>query len=92
MTLGPLAQKEEGRPAVLWAPRDEEVKKTTSNTQEGIARGAKVLLRTNKSKDEIAHENTRQPIKVENTNDDWSPGGITVPWQKLAYHTALNKG
>ena len=60
--------------------------------QEVIARGAKVLLITNKSKDEIVHENIWQSIKVENTIDDLLPFLITVPLQKLAYHSALKKG
>ena len=60
--------------------------------QEVIARGAKVLLVTNRSKDEIVHENIWQSIKVENTIDDLLPFLITIPLQKLAYYSALNKG
>ena len=41
-------------PVVVLAPRDSYYKKTISNMQEVIARGAKVLLITNKSKDEIS--------------------------------------
>ena len=92
MKHGPLALIEDGMPVVVLAPRDEYFKKTISNMQEVIARGAKVLLITNKSKDEIVHENIWQSIKVENTNDDLFPFLITIPLQKLAYHSALNKG
>ncbi len=92
MKHGPLALIEDGMPVVVLAPRDEFFKKTISNMQEVIARGAKVLLITNKSKDEIVHENIWQSIKVENTNDDLLPFLITIPLQKLAYHSALNKG
>ena len=92
MKHGPLALIENGMPVVVLAPRDEYFKKTISNMQEVIARGAKVLLITNKSKDEIVHENIWQSIKVENTIDDLLPFLITVPLQKLAYHSALNKG
>ena len=63
-----------------------------SNMQEVIARGAKVLLITNKSKDEIFSENIWQKIEVENTDDDLLPFLITIPLQKLAYYTALKKG
>ena len=38
--------------------------------QEVIARGAKVLLVTNKSKDEVYSENIWETIEVENTEDD----------------------
>ena len=60
--------------------------------QEVISRGAKVLLITNKSKDEIFSENIWQKIEVENTDDDLLPFLITIPLQKLAYYTALKKG
>ena len=92
MKHGPLALIEDGMPVVVLAPRDEYFKKTISNMQEVIARGAKVLLITNKSKDEIVHENIWQSIEVENVNDDLLPFLITIPLQKLAYHSALNKG
>ena len=49
MKHGPLALIEEGMPVVVLAPRDSYYK-TISNMQEVIARGAKVLLITNKVK------------------------------------------
>ena len=60
--------------------------------QEVIARGAKVLLITNKSKDEIISENVWETIEVETTNADLLPFLLTVPLQKLAYYSALKKG
>ena len=60
--------------------------------QEVIARGAKVLLVTNKSTDEVVSENIWETIEVEHTNDDLLPFLLTIPMQKLAYYTALNKG
>ncbi len=92
MKHGPLALIEEGMPVVVLAPRDSYYKKTISNMQEVIARGAKVLLITNKSKDEIVSENIWETIEVENTNDDLLPFLLTVPLQKLAYYSALKKG
>ena len=92
MKHGPLALIEEGMPVVVLAPRDEYYKKTISNMQEVIARGAKVLLITNKSKDEIYSENIWEKIEVENTSDDLLPFLITIPLQKLAYYSALKKG
>ena len=63
--------------------------------QEVIARGAKVLLITNKSKDEVISENIWEKIEVENTNDDLLPGeklykenildeSVQKWWKKLA--------
>ena len=92
MKHGPLALIEDGMPVVVLAPRDKYYPKTISNMQEVIARGAKVLLITNKSKDEVVSENIWETIEVENTNDDLLPFLITIPLQKLAYYSALKKG
>ena len=92
MKHGPLALIEEGMPVVVLAPRDEYYKKTISNMQEVIARGAKVLLITNKSKDEVYSENIWEKIEVENISDDLLPFLITIPLQKLAYYSALKRG
>jgi glutamine---fructose-6-phosphate transaminase (isomerizing) len=92
MKHGPLALIEEGMPVVVLAPRDSYYKKTISNMQEVIARGAKVLLITNKSENEISSENVWKTIDVESTNDDLLPFLLTIPLQKLAYYSALKKG
>ena len=92
MKHGPLALIEEGMPVVVLAPRDNYYKKTISNMQEVIARGAKVLLITNKSKDEVVSENIWETIEVETTNQDLLPFLLTIPLQKLAYYSALKKG
>ena len=92
MKHGPLALIEEGMPVVVLAPRDNYYQKTISNMQEVIARGAKVLLITNKSKDEVISENIWETIEVESTNENLLPFLLTVPLQKLAYYSALKKG
>ena len=92
MKHGPLALIEDGMPVVVIAPRDEYYKKTVSNMQEVIARGAKVLLITNKSDEEIYSENIWQKIEIENTEEDLFPFLTTIPLQKLAYYSALKKG
>jgi glucosamine--fructose-6-phosphate aminotransferase (isomerizing) len=92
MKHGPLALIEEGMPVVVLAPRDNYYKKTISNMQEVIARGAKVLLITNKSQDEVISENIWETIEVETTNDELLPFLLTIPLQKLAYYSALKKG
>ena len=92
MKHGPLALIEEGMPVVVIAPRDEHYKKTISNMQEVISRGAKVLLITNKSTDEIFSENIWEQIEVENISQELLPFLTTIPLQKLAYYSALDKG
>jgi len=92
MKHGPLALIEDGMPVVVLAPRDNYYQKTISNMQEVIARGAKVLLITNKSNDEVISENIWETIEVENINNDLLPFLLTIPLQKLAYYSALKKG
>ena len=60
--------------------------------QEVISRGAKVLLITNKSTDEIFSENIWEQIQVENISNELLPFLNTIPLQKLAYYSALDKG
>ena len=92
MKHGPLALIEDGMPVVVIAPKDEHYKKTISNMQEVIARGAKVLLITNKEDDQVVSENIWQKIEIENIENDLYPFLVTIPLQKLAYYTALKKG
>ena len=92
MKHGPLALIEEGMPVVILAPRDDHYKKTISNMQEVIARGAKVLLLTNKSKDEIISENIWEKIEVDKLDEELIPFLMTIPLQKLAFYSALEKG
>ena len=79
-------------PVVVIAPKDEHYKKTISNMQEVIARGAKVLLITNKEDSQVVSENIWQKIEIENIENDLYPFLVTIPLQKLAYYTALKKG
>jgi glutamine---fructose-6-phosphate transaminase (isomerizing) len=92
MKHGPLALIENGMPVVVLAPRDDYYSKTISNMQEVIARGAKVLLITSKSKDVVVSENIWETFEVESVNNDLLPFLLTIPMQKLAYYTALKKG
>ena len=92
MKHGPLALIEEGMPVVVLAPRDEHYKKTISNMQEVIARGAKVLLITNTNKDEITSENIWEKIEVDKLEEELIPFLMTIPLQKLAFYSALEKG
>ena len=62
-----------GNASCCFGSKRQYYKKTISNMQEVIARGAKVLLITNKSKDEIYSENIWEKIEVENTTEDLFP-------------------
>ena len=52
----------------------------------------RVLLITNKSTDEIFSENIWEQIEVENISNELLPFLTTIPLQKLAYYSALDKG
>jgi len=89
---GPLALIEDGMPVVILAPRDKHYDKTLSNMQEVIARGAKVLLISNKGKEEISSDNLWKKILVENCSDELLPFLIILPLQMLALYAAKYKG
>ncbi len=90
MKHGPLALIEEGLPVVILAPRDKYFEKTISNMQEVIARGAKVLLITNESKN-IISENLRFTLEIPKADNFLTPFLLTIPLQLLAYHVASLK-
>ena len=90
MKHGPLALIEEGLPVVVLAPKDRYFEKTISNMQEVIARGGKVLLITNESKN-IISENIRFTLEISKTDSYLTPFLMTIPLQLLAYHVASLK-
>ena len=90
MKHGPLALIEEGLPVVVLAPKDKYFEKTISNMQEVIARGGKVFLITNESKN-IISENIRFTLEISKTDDYLTPFLMTIPLQLLAYHVASLK-
>jgi len=90
MKHGPLALIEEGLPVVILAPKDRYFEKTISNMQEVIARGAKVILISNKN-NSIISENVRFTLEIPKIEDSLMPFLMTIPLQLLAYHVALLK-
>ena len=90
MKHGPLALIEEGLPVVILAPKDRYFEKTISNMQEVVARGGKVLLITNESKN-IISENIRFTLEISKTDEYLTPFLMTIPLQLLAYHVASLK-
>ena len=90
MKHGPLALIEEGLPVVILAPKDRYFEKTISNMQEVIARGGKVILISNESKD-IVSENVRFTLEIPKTDIHLTPFLMTIPLQLLAYHVASLK-
>ena len=58
--------------------------------QEVIARGGKVILISNESKD-IVSENVRFTLEIPKTDVHLTPFLMTIPLQLLAYHVASLK-
>jgi glucosamine--fructose-6-phosphate aminotransferase (isomerizing) len=88
---GPLALLDKDMPVIVLAPRDELIDKLKSNIQEIQARGAQVIIFTEKETHLESSENT-QVIYLPACEKILSPILYTVPLQLLAYHVAVLKG
>jgi len=78
---GPLALVEDGTPVFCLLPPGEDYKKTRSNLQEVLARGAKAYIL---SEDE--------GIKMPKTDELLTPLTYIIPLQLIAYFAAVKRG
>ncbi len=86
---GPLALIDEGIPAVVLIPRDEEIrKKIIYNIMEVRSRGAFTIT----IQPEDVEVPSDWPIKVKVEDEFLSPLMYSVPLQLIAYHTAVSLG
>ena len=89
---GPIALIDESMPVVVLAPHDGLFEKTSSNVQEVVARGGKVVMFT----DKVGAANMGcKPYWVSilpEMHPAVMPILYAVPVQLLAYYTALSKG
>ena len=74
------------------APRDGLFDKTTSNMQEVMARGGKVMLITDAAGASEAGEGVWQHLIMPQVDPILTPILYALPAQLLAYHTAVAKG
>jgi len=88
---GPLALLDKDMPVIVLAPNDELIDKLKSNIQEIQARGAQVIIFTEKETHIEPAENT-QVIYLSPCEKVLSPVLYTIPLQLLAYHVAVLKG
>ena len=86
---GPIALIENGITVVSILTVPDLVKKTVSNIQEVITRGAKTLVITNQ---EIDKNMFNETIFIPETNSFVSPILSVIPLQLLAYHISKEKG
>lgn len=85
---GPIALIENGIAVVGIISDKKLLKKSVSNLQEVITRGANVILVTNQ---DLTKYNFKQIIKVPETNTLISPVVSVIPMQLLAYYVAKAK-
>ncbi len=85
---GPIALIENGVPVIATMTDEKLVKKSISNLQEVITRGAKAIVVTNQDLKEYNFENMIQIPKV---NKLLSPVISVIPMQLFAYYVAKHK-
>ena len=89
---GPIALVDEGVPVVALAPSDDLFSKTASNIEEVYARGAKIILISDKEGIEKLSKTAHVALEIPNSNAFILPILYSIPVQMLAYHTAVAKG
>src|SRR6056300_1826449 len=89
---GPIALVDEGVPVVALAPSDDLFSKTASNIEEVYARGAKIILISDKEGIEKLSKTAHVALEIPNSNSFILPILYSIPVQMLAYHTAVAKG
>jgi glucosamine--fructose-6-phosphate aminotransferase (isomerizing) len=92
MKHGPIALIDENMPVVFLAPTDGLYEKTSSNIQEVVARGGKVILISDKNGIAKVGAKTYWNISVPTADPSVLPLLYAVPVQLLAYYTAVAKG
>ncbi|PPR15191.1 MAG: Glutamine--fructose-6-phosphate aminotransferase [isomerizing] [Alphaproteobacteria bacterium MarineAlpha9_Bin3] len=89
---GPIALVDEGVPVVALAPSDDLFSKTASNIEEVAARGAKIILISDKEGIKKLSNTADITLEIPNSNAFILPILYSIPVQMLAYHTAVAKG
>lgn len=89
---GPIALIDDTMPVVLVAPPGPLMGKTLSNLREVAARGAKVILISNREGIGLASDFIHQAIEMPDCDPALMPVIYTLPLQLLAYHVACLKG
>lgn len=90
---GPIALIDDGLPVVVLAPSSPHLEKIISNTQEILARGARILLFCDEqSFQKFPSSPSIFPLILPKTPTWLSPLIYAIPVQLLAYYTAVLKG
>ncbi|MGD1953906.1 MAG: glutamine--fructose-6-phosphate transaminase (isomerizing) [Sphingomonadales bacterium] len=92
MKHGPIALIDEDVPVIVVAPSGPLFEKTVSNMQEVIARGAKVVLISDKAGLEQVDDALLERIEMPMTHPMLQPLVSAIYVQLIAYHAAVAKG
>jgi glucosamine--fructose-6-phosphate aminotransferase (isomerizing) len=93
MKHGPIALIDENMPVVMILQRERPLfEKTLSNLKEVEARGARVIVVTDASDEDLKGVATQGLIRVPFVAPELSPILLNVPLQILAYHVAVLNG
>jgi glucosamine--fructose-6-phosphate aminotransferase (isomerizing) len=93
MKHGPIALIDENMPVVMILQREKPLfEKTLSNLKEVEARGARVIVVTDASEEDLKGVATQGLIRVPFVSSELSPILLNVPLQMLAYHVAVLNG
>ena len=92
MKHGPIALIDENVPLIVIAPAGPLFEKTVSNMHEAMARGAKVVLISDRQGIEDAGSDAMATIEMPVVHPLIAPMVYAVPVQLLAYHVAVAKG
>ncbi|WP_191600465.1 glutamine--fructose-6-phosphate transaminase (isomerizing) [Marinomonas algicola] len=89
---GPIALIDEGMPVVVIAPYDRLFEKVVSNLQEVRARGAKIILISDKLGCEVCKDKADGMIEMPTLHEVLTPFVYSIAVQLLSYFTALQRG
>ena len=89
---GFLALISSGTYVIVFATEKGVLSKTLANAAEAQARGAKLILLTNEDIDDETASKFSEIIKVPFVHSDLQAIANVIPWQKIAYYMAINKG
>jgi glucosamine--fructose-6-phosphate aminotransferase (isomerizing) len=92
MKHGPIALIDDLVPLIVLAPSGPLFDKTVSNMQEAKARGARVVLISDKEGLALAGDDAEATIEMPSVHPLIAPLVYAVPVQLLAYHVAVAKG
>ena len=92
MKHGPIALIDETMPVIVVAPSDELFDKTASNLEEAAARGARVILISDRAGIKRLGKRVMHSIELPACDPFVAPILYAVPVQLLAYYAAVAKG